>query len=279
MRNQDVFGYILMEGNMDDSNKVSNIEVIKDQHLFYVRFDTVLQSFNRPNRNRRWYALDAVREGLDGSDKIQELIANGKWMGEAGHPITDDIRRVSIIDPTMTCHKMVKYWFDGELLKATIETLDDGMLGTKLTKSIVQGMNPSFSLRALAKLEKEKNISYVRQTPHVVTYDEVILPSHKEAYGMKDTQKRVSTSFNSKQEIIYENGCVPILTKTVADFVKSKSDNLKIICESFDVLPENLSLTNNGNALSMKQTSTGQTYVFTLEQTVAKEIRNFWITH
>ena len=70
------FGYILLEGE-NDIKEVKNLEVIEKPHLFYVRFDTVLQSLDCKNRNGRQYNGDAMVKGL--SDyKISELIANNK---------------------------------------------------------------------------------------------------------------------------------------------------------------------------------------------------------
>ena len=65
----------------------------------------------------------------------------------------------------------MKWWRDGNLIRGTIETLDDGSYGTALTKNVLQGENPSFSLRALAVLEKKGNVTFVNKPPRVITYD------------------------------------------------------------------------------------------------------------
>lgn len=273
----DVFGYILME-NSTEHNEISNVDVVKNNGLFFVRFDTVLQSLNVENRNRRWYAADAIMKAL-GSEKIQELIRQGRFEGEAGHPITDNIARVSTVDPARTCHKITKFWLDGNLLKGTIETLDDGMLGTKLTKRILQSGtgSASFSLRALARLDKSKGVSYVRQEPHIVTFDEVQLPSHKEAYGILGTEKKIIKDIYGK-EITMESGSIAITANDVKSYVMEKSENLNIICESFNINPDSIKIMENGRRLSVAQNGSGERYVFAMEQNVFDNIRDYWIS-
>lgn len=74
------FGYIILE-EQDHPTEVSNLQVIDKPRLFYVRFDTVLQSLDCKNRNGRQYKGDALVKGLS-TPEISELIANNKWKGE-----------------------------------------------------------------------------------------------------------------------------------------------------------------------------------------------------
>ena len=74
------FGYIVLEQN-DHPTEVTNVQVIDRPHLFYVRFDTILQSLDCRNRNGRQYNGDALVKGLS-TDEISELIRNNKWKGE-----------------------------------------------------------------------------------------------------------------------------------------------------------------------------------------------------
>ena len=74
------FGYIVLEKN-DHPTEVSNIQVVDRPHLFYVRFDTILQSLDCRNRNGRQYSGDALVKGLS-TEEINELMRNNKWKGE-----------------------------------------------------------------------------------------------------------------------------------------------------------------------------------------------------
>lgn len=270
------FGYIILEGE-NDIKEVRNLEVIDKPHLFYVRFDTVLQSLDCKNRNGRQYNGDAMVKALS-NNKIAELIANNKWKGERDHPITKDIQRIATISSKCESHRIVKWWRDGNLIKGTIETLDDGdgCYGTQLTKNILQGENPSFSLRALAMLDRQGTVVMVNKPPRVITYDEVNLPSHEEAYALPKKTKVIS---DGSSEITYEscgyqNGALAIQPNDIKDMITHKSDNLKIVCESFDIDPASLEVCNQGRSLSLKRG--GEKFIFALEHNIAREINEYY---
>lgn len=258
----DVIGYILLE-NDDPNRGISNMEVIDKPHLFFIRFNTVLQSLDVKNRNMRVYKKSAIEKGLQ-APEITELIERGKWLGEAGHPITKDIQRIATVDQKCTSHRITKWWLEGNLVMGTVETLDDGLYGTKLAKSILQGVTPSFSLRALAMLEKNKTTSYVNKPPRIITYDEVVLPSHKEAYA-------VDGSYNNVAKVT--NGAIAIEATDLKEYLASRSENLKIVCESFDIDPMSVQILNK-NQLSLKKE--GKTFVFALESKLSCQIADMW---
>ena len=262
------FGYIILESD-DHENEVSNVQVFEKPHLFYVRFDTILQSLDCRNRNGRNYKGDALVKGLS-TPEISELIANNKWKGERDHPITKDIQRIASVLSKYESDRITKWLRDNYLIKGTIETLDDGHYGTALTKNILQGENPSFSLRALAVLEKNGNTTFVNRPPRVITYDEVNLPSHKEAYALPRKEKIIS---NGDKQMVYE-GAIAIEASDVKDMLMTKSDNLKIVCESFDIDPATVSLINHGTQLSAKIGN--DTAIWTLESKLCRETADLW---
>ena len=270
--NNDVLGYIILE-NDTTQREIRNLERIDlGGNLFFIRFTTVLQSLNCNNRNRRNYDKDAMIKALN-AEEISELIANNKWHGEAGHPITDNINRIATIEPGRTCCMIKKWWIEGDLVMGEVETIADGMLGTALAGKMLQGMNPSFSLRALARLEKRGNISYVKTPPRIITYDEVYLPSHKEAYA-KPGIKKVEKSIYTGKEVCYENGAIAITATDLKESLINKSDNLNIICESFDIEPQSLAISANGSSLHMKANN-GDTFVFALESSLAMKTMQY----
>ena len=57
------FGFILME-NDTTFQEVKNLDVVKQDHLFFVRFDTILQSLDCINRNRRYYRGDSIHQPI-----------------------------------------------------------------------------------------------------------------------------------------------------------------------------------------------------------------------
>ena len=207
---------------------------------------------------------------------------------ECDHPITKDIQRIATVLSKECSHYITKWWRDGNLIRGSIETIDDGTgYGTALTRRVLQGENPSFSLRALAMLEKSGNITFVNKPPKIITYDEVNLPSHKEAYADPKKQKVIDdgskqyvyestqcTYENDNEKFIIRNGAIAIEAGDIKEMLENKSDNLKIVCESFDLDPANIMITNGGNDLSIKNGS--DTIVFTPEQKIAKEVFNYF---
>lgn len=274
------FGFILME-NDNTFQEVHNLDVIKDNHLFFIRFDTVLQSLDCINRNRRYYKGDAIYQSIT-TPEVYELIQNNKLQSEAGHPVDGSPARIATIDPKFTCNIIKKMWRDGNLIRGSIETLDDNMYGTKLTKGILQGINPSYSYRGFAVLDKKGNISYVMKPPRFITYDEVNLPSHKEAYA--DPKKiKVAKSY-SGQETVYENTTTinteplqdasrAILGSDIQEMLVRDSDNLKVVCESFDLDPS--TLTTYGNH-SFSIGNGKDTFVFQAEMETARRYADLW---
>ena len=69
-------------------------------------------------------------------------------------------------------------------------------------------------------LEKSNNTSYVNKPPRVITYDEVVLPSHKEAYADNGSYKNVAK---------VTNGAIAIEATDLRDYLINRSDNLKIV--------------------------------------------------
>lgn len=286
LESQSLVGYVLME-NDNTFREVKNLEVKKKDILTYVRFETILQSLDRINRNRRLYHADAMIESLS-DPKIAELIRNNKFKGEAGHPVGQPLQRIAVVQPTNTCHRITKWWVEGDLIRGVVETLDDGpgCPGYKLTRAILQDENPSFSYRGLAAIVKKNNISEITTKPTTVAYDEVNLPSHLEAYG--DVEKTVvtkeiggtpselsfQTKFVSENATLLEDQTIAIYEADIAEMIKNNSDNVKSVCESLDLDPATISLYGkNGNVVAR---SGSDRILIKTEMDVARRIANMW---
>ena len=254
---EQVQGYIIMEAAMEPM-KPKIIETVNDPNMFFVRFRTCLQSFDCFNRNKRNYLLRPMMEGIK-ADHIQELLYKGTWCGENGHPDSNDIKRILSIDLTKICHRIIDVEFVGNLLYGTIETLNDDAWGKQFTKHILQGLHPSFSLRALAAITKlDGGRGMIKTRPHIVTYDRVILPSHREAY--MDNSKPITlvqpatesisvtteefnpaegNTFNDVSHVVEESVIPEIL-----DYVKEESSRFKELATFFDTNYNSVSFIN-----------------------------------
>lgn len=125
-------------------------------------------------------------------------------------------------------------------------------------------------------MEKKGNVTFVNRPPRVITYDEVNLPSHKEAYADPKKSKILSDGSNHH---IYEsvnvvNGAIAIEAADIKDMLVRRSDNLKVVCESFDIDPATVQLINGGKQLSAK--SGKDTLVWTLESQLVRDTADIW---
>ena len=112
-----------------------------------------------------------------------------------------------------------------------------------------------------------------------ISYDEVNLPSHKEAYA-DPAKTKIAQSYTgdiiATQEsagIITPSDMSRIVTESeIADLVSRKSENLQVVCESFDIDPATIRV--SGNKMYMKQAQ--ETYVVTMESALSNEIAYYW---
>lgn len=276
MKKDNVFAYVLME-EMSEPVQIRNLKECSKNGLLYLIFDTVLQSFEVKNRNKRIYSGDAVMESL-AAPHVQELIKKGSFVSEYGHPLVKDMSRVTQIDPARVCGRVNSYYRTGNLLKGEFETFDDGGLGTMLTRRILQGLEPAHSLRAVAKLSKDRNGNDIMNSrAHIIAYDTVILPSHVEAYRDESKDIRVvnqpivateSTEFGSHKEYAFV-----VNESMLTDFVMEESKNVKLIKNICEVIPETIKLTPDLKHIILKEGT--ETYYVDTEDKIKHDIRNF----
>lgn len=272
MRKDQVIATIIMEETSVPS-KPTNLNVMDKHDLFYLNFTTVLQEFNAQNRNRRTYYKEPMWESLN-LPHIQELMRKNTWCGEAGHPMSDDTKRILTIDPKLISHTIKKIWMQGNLLYGEIETLDDGGgYGTKFTKNILQGQEPAFSLRALAQLVKMADgSSIVRTKSHIVTYDRVILPSHDKAYrdesvAIKKMYKDVTLEGNTMNA---DPRLIPVHEASLTDYIMEESYNMHIVSNIMDVCKESVTFTSDLKSMVVKEGT--DTYLVNIEDKIKRDV-------
>lgn len=273
MKKNDVAAYLIMESTMDPV-KPENVRVYDKGGLFYVKFNTTLQEFNKPNRNKRDYAQAPMVESL-AAPHIQELVNQKTWLGEAGHPHSTGVARILTIDPKLTSHRINSFYTEGNLLKGEVETLDDGVYGTKMTKNILQGMEPAFSLRALASLIKRADgTSLMRSKCHIVTYDWVVLPSHDKAYRDKTVPiQKIAQDIQASGNIATESAVIPVMESQIADFIKMESVNVNLISNVCEVAKESMTLTSDLSFVILQEGT--NRYAVKVEDHIKNEVRGF----
>lgn len=284
---ENALGYIILEDydeNVDHS--IKNLQVVKEPDLYYLVFDTILQSTDCINRNKRFYKKNYLINSLKNSMYAKQinLGPTGSWYGELDHPDSEDIRRISVIRESESSHKIIKWWDEGNLIMGTIMTLDDGKNGTQFRNHILQGGSPAFSLRALSGVHYKGNIAYVDSNITVITYDAVPVPSHEEARGIENTIKKYCNNKLIESTSLYGNNkkksIIPIAESDIKNLILSKSNSAKIICESFDINPDEILLSINNNDPILKESvsikTKKDTFVVPVEHKIAQEILNFY---
>ena len=281
MQKEKLQAYLILEA-ASEPVKPENIKVHDQNGLFYVSFDSCLQQFNKKNRNGRIYELAPMKASM-GADHVRELMSNGSWFGEAGHPLSKDVERILTIDPKLISHKINSIDFKGDRLYGNVSTLDTDH-GRSMTKLILQGMEPAFSLRALANVSQTPTgDKIVRSKAHVVTYDWVILPSHKEAYRDKSTAIQThgssfspNTKYNNVNGVLTpttESTVIPVNESSIKNFISLESKNVNLVSNVCEVTMESLSLTPDMNYAILKEGS--ETYMVKIEDKIKKEVNRY----
>lgn len=274
MNRDKVIAHVLME-EMSEPMPVNNLREYKENGLLYVKFDTVLQTFNVKNRNKRKYDGDAIMESL-AADHIQELIREGSFVSEYGHPLDQNMARVSQIDPARVCGRINSYYRNGDFLRGEFESFDDGGLGTVLTRRILQRMNPAFSLRAIAPLSVDRNGDKIMKSrAHIVAFDVVVLPSHKEAYRDKTKELQIcresmelDLTNATRDEVVFA-----LNESMITEFIKDESKNVKLIQNVCEVIPESIKVTPDLKNIILKEGT--NTYFVKTEDKIKQDIQSF----
>lgn len=271
--NNKIAAYLITE-SVSDPVKVENLNVIKENGLFYLRFEAFLQDFNVLNRNKRMYMGDAMIPSLN-AEHIMELQRKQSWFGEAGHPNSEDPKRILTIDPTMISHRIVSHTATNQGCRGVIETLDTEH-GRDMTKLILQHVEPAFSLRALAPVVKRGDgTSVIKTQAHVVTYDWVVLPSHKTAY--RDESKpitKVIQKISDAGNIVTTEACItPVQGSVIKDFILTESMNVKVISNVCEVMLDNAAISKDLRNVILKEGN--NTYIVPIEEAIKNEVANF----
>lgn len=229
------------------SAPATNVRERKINDLTYVEFDTKLQSWMRQNRNKRKYLTSFMLPSFD-APHIKELQGKKSWMGEAGHPMSNDPKRIMTIDPKLVSHKIDRHWFEGDSVLGHISTLVN-RYGKEMTALILQGMEPAFSLRAMCPMKPDHSTNGKIQSgkAFIITYDWVFYPSHDDAYRDERTGiKLVQTSAENNGNVMEGTGADILVTESaVIDYIRDKSKNIQVVSSMWEIATESMELTDD----------------------------------
>lgn len=280
--NQQTIGNIILESSY--TSEVKPVAEVNGK----VEATGIVQDLGVENRNGRIYELKDMKPEIE-SERVQvELRESGNLVGEYGHPCTSELARQSVVDPKCTCVRFTKMWIEGNDIRANFKGTNTEY-GKAFDADLREGVKPSFSLRALGSVEREKNGKcYVRNIRYVC-HDVVVFPSHKRAYtiGLINTNTEGKTvqesanlinnngyvNYNSTE--VLENGIlIPIVNQQVVDYIKQESANVKSILNTFDTLYESAIIVNGGKQVQLRLNG-GNKILVNLEQYIEDEILNY----
>lgn len=264
---------IVCEQTVDDA-KIEIKEHKKTNGLNFLRFTAILQAFiEERNRNKRHWVPKYVKEALN-APTFRELLDKGGVPGENGHPIpstgTVTMERVATIDPNNMSHLIKKVWFinNDTILKGEIETIDDGNgPGNRFMRHILQGLPTSFSNRAIIPQRKNLDGS-TDQTGvgRIITFDRVILPSHKEAY--LDTEIPVVQVLKTPKDI-------KIANEALCEYAVEKSSRLRHVLDNLDPALESAFIDNKGRYNVKIGSNRREQAIIPLEKYLVNEISDY----
>ena len=219
--------------------------------LPYCIFRSPLWSFGHYNRMHRRYDKENARSVIQNDERINNLKQRQAWRGEWNHPNPDikgqqysDIR-MTIPEPMRTSHFINDDEFVGDLYKATITTHPRTECGRAVASEIIDlGGQPAFSVRLMGTMlpNAPMNAPNMRASK-VITFDMVDFPSHQEA--------------EADIEPVHQEGTV-IFLKELAKYCCEQDENMAVVCESFEITPNEIMTISNDASIICEQADTSK---------------------
>jgi len=198
---------------IESPQMMNNPKIVK-KNKEKIRMECCLQTLEDFNRNKRRYRKSDFSEGLK---NIQDRIQEGGFVGELDHPTkVDDVKRQFTVLYSKSSHRILEIGIDGNKIMAIVETLRTPR--GKILKNLSEdGIPVGFSFRGAGEVNKimEGGQYYfeVSGPLHIVTWDSVSYPSHKEAKVIKINETAISNIRNDcivheSANIIEYNGTI-----------------------------------------------------------------------
>jgi len=199
----------------ENPENLGDFEIIEEQNkigtpsTLYVAGPMI--GCNQKNKNGRYYDFDSTRPEVN--RYIQEMVNQGRAMGELNHPASGDVNL------ERACHLVteMREIEDGYYGKAKVLSTPCGHI---LRSLVNDGVKIGMSTRALGSLQESKDYNLV-QNMHLVAVDAVADPSHTKAFvnGILESKAWVVADDGSYEQI-YEN-----LEKAIKTMPKKDMDS------------------------------------------------------
>ena len=212
-----------------------------------LEFTAVLQDCGVPNRNGRVYPKAVLERGI-AAPYIQERLRTKSLFSECGHPFDPSIQRqMTIVSSNAVC-LIKELWFEGNLLKGKLETLNTSM-GRDFKGLIEQGSIVGFSLRAQGNVVNDptNNTVIVQDPIQICTWDYVVNPSHSVAWLERVCEETYNSLIKPEKyenrvmalceaTNLFENGSLILLdekAESFLDYTKFANKKIKTLNETF----------------------------------------------
>ena len=240
--------------------------------------ECILQTADETNRNGRYYAEEELFPQLK-APRTVELLRTGTLRAECGHPLSKDLQRQSTIDDKITCARFLDLWTEGKDIHSHVIGTNNEY-GKAFDLDLKEGVLPAWSLRALGSVHQTNRGAEVRNL-RLITWDNVIYPSHPGAYTQRVLSEAADVSVNDDaiidipQETMTESGIIiPITNESVINYLMSESANLKFLRECFDFAYNNIIVNENGTKVILT-TNDGQTIGVNMERYIHNNLMDY----
>ena len=272
MKNSNI-GYIILEGSYSEPESV---KVSKKGYgvANKILAEAVFQSADVRNRNGRFYPREELVREVE-CPRTKELLSKKALKSEQGHPLSTDLSRQSVIDERNCSCILLSLEVNGNDIIGTFTTTSNG-IGKALDEEMRDGYLPAFSLRALGSMVTTKKGAEVRNL-RMITYDQVIYPSHPNAYTTRLLSESANVDSNivvNNEIVVNESKIIPITNESVINYLMTESCNLKYIKECFDFAYDNIQLNESGTKVLLT-TKEGDTLVVNIENYIHRELMNY----
>jgi hypothetical protein len=188
-------------------------------------FYAVLQKYDTPNRNGRFYPEKILKRE---ADNYKRAIKKGLSTSELNHPES------SLIDLDRVSHIITDIWWEGNILMGKLKLLtspgfhERGIVSTKGDQAanlLRQGVTLGISSRGVGSLKKVGERNEVQDDFELICFDLVSSPSTPGAYLFTDPNERSNYEENLEEEKRLRQTIQPESNKSL-DLMKKLNDFL-----------------------------------------------------
>lgn len=187
-------------------------------------FYAVLQKYDTPNRNGRFYPEKILKRE---AENYKKLIKKGLSTSELNHPES------SLIDLDRVSHIITDIWWDNNILMGKLKLLtspgfhERGIISSKgdvAANLMRQGVTMGVSSRGVGSLKKVGERNEVQDDFELICFDLVSSPSTPGAYLFRNQEDRNKYEENLEEEKKFKSGTVELgssldLMKKLNDFL------------------------------------------------------------